>query len=131
MDVSFGGLLTNLKQNYNSGKYSLEDLSYSLQETVFAVLLEVAERAINHCGKNELLLGGGVACNKRLQQMLKKMCKEGGYKYFVPESQFLVDNAAMIAYQGILERKKATLNLDKIDIKPYWRTDDVEVDWKQ
>jgi len=36
----------------------------------------------------------------------------------------------MIAWQGILERKKATSNLDKVDIKPYWRTDDVEVDWK-
>jgi len=130
MDVSFGGLLTNLKQKYDSKKYSVEDLSYSLQETVFAMLLEVAERAINHCGKKELLLGGGVACNKRLQQMAKKMCEEGSYKCFIPEQQLLVDNAAMIAWQGILERKKATSNLDKVDIKPYWRTDDVEVDWK-
>lgn len=130
MDISLGGLLTNLKQKYDSKKYSLEDLSYSLQETVFAMLLEVAERAINHCQKKELLLGGGVACNKRLQQMAKTMCKEGSYKCFIPENQFLVDNSAMIAWQGILERGNATSNLNKIDIKPYWRTDNVEVNWK-
>lgn len=130
MDICLGGLLTNLKQKYDSKSYSLENIAYSLQETIFAMLLEVAERAINHCGKNELLLGGGVACNKRLQEMAKKMCEEGGYNCFIPENQFLVDNAAMIAWQGILEREKATLNLNKIDIKPYWRTDEVKVSWK-
>ena len=130
MDVSFGGLLTNLKQKYDSGKFLLEDLSYSLQETIFAMLLEVSERAINHCGKSELLLGGGVVCNKRLQEMAKKMCEEGGYKCFIPESQFLVDNGAQIAWQGILQRKEAITNIDSIDIKPFERTDDIEVDWK-
>lgn len=74
MDVSFSGMLTNLNQKLNSKKYSLEDLSYSLQETAFAMLIEVAERAMAHLGKNELLLGGGVACNKRLQEMARKMC---------------------------------------------------------
>ena len=103
MDVSFGGLLTNLKQKINSGKFSEEDLAYSTQETVFAMLLEVSERAMAHCGKKELLLGGGVCCNIRLQEMAKKMCEDRGAKCFIPENQFLVDNAAMIAWQGILE----------------------------
>ncbi|PIN86937.1 UGMP family protein [Candidatus Woesearchaeota archaeon CG10_big_fil_rev_8_21_14_0_10_44_13] len=130
-DVSFGGLLTNLKQKFDSKKYAMEDLAYSMQETVFAMLIEVSERAMAHTGKKELLLGGGVACNKRLQEMAKIMCKERDAEYFVPENQFLVDNAAMIAWLGILEHKAGIKSYaDKLDIKPYERTDDVIVKWR-
>lgn len=130
MDVSFGGILTNLKQKIDSGRFSKEDLAYSCQETVFAMLIEVAERAMAHCNKKELLLGGGVCCNKRLQEMAQIMCEERDAKCFIPENSLLVDNAAMIGWQGILERKKATLKLDKIDILTSERTDMVNVDWK-
>ena len=128
MDFSLSGILTNLKQKYDSRKYDVNDLSYSLQETVFAMLTEVAERAMAHCNKKELLLGGGVCCNKRLQEMTKIMCKERKAKFFVPENQYLIDNAAMIAYLGIL--KYNAQGPDKIiDINPSERTDDVEVSW--
>ncbi len=84
MDVAFSGILTKLRQMVESRKYRIEDLAYSLQETVFAMLVEAAERALAHTGKKELLLGGGVACNSRLQEMCKIMCKERGCKFFVP-----------------------------------------------
>jgi len=128
MDISVSGLLTNLKQKYDSKKYKIEDLAYSLQETVFGMLLEVAERAMAHCQKKELLLGGGVCCNKRLQEMAKKMCEERNAKCFIPPNDVLVDNGAMIAWQGILEQKNA-ISVEKADIKPYERTDDVIVNW--
>lgn len=129
MDISVGGILTNLKQKIKSG-FGKEDLAYSCQETVFAMLVEVAERAMAHCGKNELLLGGGVACNKRLQEMCIKMCNDRNSECFIPPNDVLVDNGIMISWQGILERKNATKDLDKIDIRPYWRTDQVAVDWR-
>ena len=131
MDVSFGGLLTNLKQKLSSGKYSKEDLCFSVQETIFAMLLEVSERAMAHCDKKELLLGGGVACNRRLQQMANEMCKERGAECFIPPDEFLVDNGAMIAWLGLIEYKAG--NMTKIEdssIKPYERTDDVDVNWR-
>jgi N6-L-threonylcarbamoyladenine synthase len=134
MDLAFSGILTKLDQMFKSGKYKLEDLSFSLQETIFAMLVESAERALAHTGKKELLLGGGVACNKRLQEMCRIMCEERGCKFFVPENQFLTDNAAMIAYLGeILFKKKIFVPVDgisKMDILPRERTDDVEVKWK-
>jgi len=130
MDVSFSGILTNLKVKYDSKKYRVEDLAFSLQETVFAMLTEVSERAMAHTGKNELVLGGGVACNKRLKEMCKIMCKERNAKFFVPKNGFLVDNGLMIAWLGILMKKNATKNLKKIDIRPYERTDDIEVTWR-
>ncbi|MBT3642423.1 tRNA (adenosine(37)-N6)-threonylcarbamoyltransferase complex transferase subunit TsaD [archaeon] len=131
MDVSFSGIQTQIKNLYDK-KTPIEDLAYSLQETVFAMLTEVAERALAHTGKKELLLGGGVACNARLQEMCQIMCNERGVKFFCPPKPLLVDNAAMIGYLG-LKMFKARLgesNLDKIDIKPRERTDEVQVNWK-
>ncbi|MDP7322321.1 MAG: KEOPS complex N(6)-L-threonylcarbamoyladenine synthase Kae1 [Candidatus Woesearchaeota archaeon] len=130
MDVSFSGILTNLKRKFDSKEHKVEDLCYSLQETVFAMMVEVAERAMAHTGKKELVLGGGVACNKRLREMCKIMCKERKAKLFVPENQFLVDNGVNIAWLGILMGKIAKRNHKGIDIKPYERTDDIKVMWK-
>ena len=113
--------------NISRKKYKIEDLAFSLQETVFAMLVEVSERAMAHTIKNELLLGGGVACNKRLQEMCRIMCEERNAVFFVPPNEFLVDNGGMIAWQGILQGKNAAKDYDPIDIKPYERTDDVDV----
>ena len=132
MDVAFSGMLTNLQQKINSKKYSLVDLSFSLQETAFAMLVEAAERALAHTGKKELLLGGGVGCNSRLQEMCRIMCKERDCKFFVPENNLLVDNAGMIAYLGeiMFEKGLGIKDLDKIDISPRERTDDIKVTWR-
>jgi len=134
MDVSFSGIQTKLKQMLDSGKYKIEDLSYSLQETIFAMLIEASERALAHTGKSELLLGGGVACNKRLQEMARIMCEERGCKMFVPEREFLVDQGAMIAYLGEILFNDGQFvsgqDIDSLDILPRQRTDDLEIKYK-
>ena len=128
MDVSFSGMLTNLKSKLESHK--LEDLAYSAQETAFSMLIEVSERAMAHTGKRELLLGGGVACNKRLQEMANIMCKERNAECFILENQFNVDNAAMIAWLGMLEWKNNIRpSFEEIKISPYERTDEVDISW--
>lgn len=132
MDVSFGGLLTNAKQKLGSGKYSKADLAYSIQETVFAMMIEVAERALAHTGKKELLLGGGVACNKRLQEMSRTMCRERNAKCFILPNEFNVDNGLMIAWLGLLEHKSGKrMKTGECTVKPYERTDEVAVFWRQ
>ena len=137
MDIALSGILTNLRQKLEKGE-SVQNLSYSLQETVFAMLVEVSERALAHVGKEELLLGGGVACNSRLQEMARMMCedREESVKFFCPERSLLVDNAGMIAYLGeIMFKAKANVfqisELEKVDILPKQRTDDVEVTWRK
>ncbi len=130
MDVSFSGLLTKMQQLYDKGE-KLQDLAFSLQETAFAMLVEAAERAMAHTGKKELVLGGGVGCNKRLQEMCSIMCEERGAKFFCPANEFLVDNAGMIAFTGeIMFNAGIKEKVDKVDIKPRERTDDVDVKWK-
>jgi len=131
MDISLGGMETNLKNKIKQKDHSKQDLCFSVQETVFAMLVEVAERAMAHTDKNELLLGGGVACNKRLQEMCDIMCKERKAKLFVLENQFLIDNAAMIAATGIeMHKAGVTTKINDSGIRPYERTDDVEVKWR-
>jgi N6-L-threonylcarbamoyladenine synthase/protein kinase Bud32 len=81
------------------------------------------------------LLGGGVACNSRLQEMCKIMCEERGAKFFCPERSLLVDNGAMIAFLGeIMFKSKSNLfskeQIKNVDIHPTERTDDIEVEWK-
>ena len=39
----------------------------SLQETIFAMLVEITERAMAHCNTSDVLIVGGVGCNLRLQ----------------------------------------------------------------
>jgi glycoprotease/Kae1 family metallohydrolase len=129
MDVTFSGLLTNVTQKLHSGKYSLPDLCYSIQETVFASVVEIAERALAHCQKTELVLGGGVACNTRLQEMCHQMCRARGAVCYIPDNQYNVDNAAMIAHLGILmytAGERTTL----ATIDPYQRVDQVQVTWR-
>jgi N6-L-threonylcarbamoyladenine synthase len=131
MDISLGGLSTNLKTKIKSGEFSKEDLCFSVQETVFAMLVEVAERALAHTGKNELVLGGGVACNKRLQEMCRIMCEERGATCYFLENQYYVDNAAMIAMAGIeMFNAGSKTKVTDSAIRPDERTDDVVVTWR-
>ena len=128
MDVAFSGLQTKIKNLLDKGG-DKATIAYSMQEVVFAMLVEAAERALAHTGKRELLLGGGVACNSRLQEMCRVMCEERGCKLFVPPRDLLVDNAGMIGYLG-LKMYKAGLGVEDFDISPRERTDDVEVIWR-
>jgi len=131
MDVAFSGILTHLERKV-IGKERVEDIAFSVQETVFAMLVEVAERAMAHCDRSELVLGGGVACNRRLQEMCRMMCAARGATCHIPPNELLVDNAAMIAWTGWVmhEKGKVTDDPATLQILPYERTDEVEVTWR-
>lgn len=131
MDVAFSGILTFIERRL-IGQERNEDVAFSVQETVFAMLCEVTERAMAHCDKRDLVLGGGVACNARLQEMARIMCADRGARCFVPPNDLLLDNAAMIAWTGHLMHTKGgiTDDAEELIIKPYERTDDVLVTWR-
>ena len=127
MDLAFSGLVSAAKDS----RATLPDVCYSLQETAFAMCVEVTERAMSLAGKNEVLLVGGVGANRRLQEMLRVMCEERGAQFYVPEHKYLGDNGAMIAYTGKLMLEKGlSLPIESSQIKPSFRSDEVEVTWK-
>ena len=129
MDLSFSGLSTAAAQA--AKKHDLADVCSSFQETAFAMLVEVTERALAHAEKKEVLLVGGVGANSRLREMLNIMCEERGARFFVPEKRFMGDNGSMIAYTGLVMLKAGvTTPLAESRVRPGYRTDEVEVVWK-
>ena len=130
MDMAFSGLMTAAKSKLDSG-HSIETVTFSLQENAFAMSCEVAERALAHTGKTELVLGGGVACNERLREMATIMTEERGVKCFIPSKDLCVDNGVMIGwlgYQMVKGNYKITEEDNKVHQK--YRTDMVEVTWR-
>jgi len=126
MDLSFSGLVTESVKKFKKG-IKAEDIAYSFQETCFAMLTEVTERAVAHTDKEEVLLVGGVAANKRLQEMLKIMTEERGAKFFVVPQEYAGDQGAMIGWTGILAHQKDyKVSIEKSQIKQKWRVDEVE-----
>ncbi|RLF80090.1 UGMP family protein, partial [Thermococci archaeon] len=110
--------------------YRVEDLAYSFQETAFAALVEVTERAVAHTGKEEVVLIGGVAANNRLREMIRIMCEDRGVEFFVPPYDLCRDNGAMIAYTGLRMFKAGIkFNLEETIVKQKFRTDEVKVIW--
>lgn len=135
MDVSFSGLLSFIEEKapqvLKTGEYTPEDLCFSLQETVFSMLIEITERAMAHCGSQEVLIVGGVGCNKRLQEMMEIMAKERGATLFATDERFCIDNGAMIAQAGweMFKSGQITPFEDTFCTQRY-RTDEVEVTWR-
>lgn len=131
MDLSFSGLSTAAKDAINAHPDEREDVCSSFQETAFAMLTEVTERAMAHIGKDELLLAGGVGANRRLQQMLQTMCEDRGGRFYVPENRYLKDNGSMIAYLGLIMLKSGnTTPLEQSQVRSNYRPDDAEVTWR-
>jgi N6-L-threonylcarbamoyladenine synthase len=108
-------------QNSLNKTISKEDLCFSMQETCFAMVAEVTERAMAHNDKKELLLVGGVGANKRFCKMLEIMCEERGAKFYKVPMDLAGDQGAMIAWEGYLRRKE----FGDIEVNPHWRTDEV------
>ncbi len=131
MDLSFSGLLTAAIRKYESGA-ALEDVCYSLQETAFAMLVEVTERALAHSKKSEVLLVGGVAANQRLREMLEVMTREHYADFFMPEMRYCGDNGAMNAWLGLLMYQHTkNLNMADTHVIQRYRTDQVDVPWME
>ena len=130
MDVSFSGIMTAALALKKKG-HRLEDIAYSVQETVFAMLAEVTERAMAHVGKDEVLLGGGVAQNTRLRTMIDEMAKERGARMFVPDRRLCMDNGAMIAWLGnIMYESGVCMDIADTAVEQRFRTDEVNVTWR-
>ncbi|GAB0089620.1 Probable tRNA N6-adenosine threonylcarbamoyltransferase [Sergentomyia squamirostris] len=141
MDVSFSGILSFIERHAvppkKPGKqkpvelWSPEDLCFSLQETLFAMLVETTERAMAHCDSNEVLIVGGVGCNERLQEMMGIMCAERGAKLFATDERFCIDNGLMIAHTGAeMFRSGSRMSWRDATVTQRFRTDDVEVTWR-
>ncbi|EGG11311.1 uncharacterized protein MELLADRAFT_115188 [Melampsora larici-populina 98AG31] len=146
MDISLGGILTKAEEytrdrrflgdqpttdDTPSDSFNSQDLCFSLQETVFAMLVEITERAMAHVGSDEVLIVGGVGCNERLQEMMKIMTEERGGRIFATDERFCIDNGIMIAHTGLLQfRMGFRTPIEKSSCTQRFRTDEVLINWR-
>ncbi|KAJ9114156.1 putative tRNA threonylcarbamoyladenosine biosynthesis protein kae1 [Naganishia adeliensis] len=153
MDVTLSGLLTATEQYISDPRYrgpqanlvpgeddhpanaekiiTMEDLCFTLQETVFAMLVEITERAMAHVGSGDVLIVGGVGCNERLQQMMGIMASERNGRVFATDESFCIDNGIMIAQAGLLAHRMGQRTpLSKSTVTQRYRTDAVHVTWR-
>ena len=121
---------TNLNVDIKT-PFTPADVCFSIQETIFAMLVEVTERAMAHCGINDVLIVGGVGCNVRLQKMMSVMVDARGGRGFDMDDRYCVDNGAMIAWAGLQEFKTGAVTpLKYATTTQRFRTDDVVVKWR-
>ena len=144
MDVSFSGILARVEElahrleqdpewtdTETGARITREDLCFTLQETVFAMLVEITERAMAHVGANQVLIVGGVGCNERLQQMMGMMAFERGGSVYATDERFCIDNGIMIAHAGLLAHEMGfKTELEESTFTQRFRTDEVLINWR-
>jgi len=136
MDVSLSGILTfaekEARERMRAGECTAADLCFSLQETIFAMLVEITERTMAHCNTNDVLIVGGVGCNVRLQEMMQTMVGQRGGRLYATDDRYCIDNGAMIAYAGLLAFGQGqTTPLSETTCTQRYRTDEVLVTWRE
>lgn len=115
-------------------KVTVEDLCYSLQENLFAMLVEITERAMAHVNSNQVLIVGGVGCNIRLQEMMQRMCEDrANGRVHATDERFCIDNGVMIAQAGLLQYRMGDIvkDLKETVVTQKFRTDEVYIAWRE
>lgn len=146
MDLSMSGILAHIdqlaKQMFSGKKppvdedtgepITAEDLCFSLQETLYSMLVEITERAMAHVQSNQVLIVGGVGSNLRLQEMMQLMVQDRkGGSIHATDERFCIDNGIMIAHAGLLSYRTGQTNeLWNTVCTQRYRTDEVFVKWR-
>ncbi|HVO33618.1 MAG TPA: tRNA (adenosine(37)-N6)-threonylcarbamoyltransferase complex transferase subunit TsaD [Elusimicrobiota bacterium] len=104
-DFSFSGLKTAVR-NYVASiperqlRASVPDICASFQESVVDVLVQKTLDAAHAHRLSSIVVGGGVAANRRLRSAFRSAGADRGLNVFLPDLQFCTDNAAMVAAAG-------------------------------
>ena len=104
LDFSFSGLKTAVLYTLQreAGNFSIPDLAASFQQAVIDILVHKTLRAAKQTGRRKIALSGGVSLNKALRAALQEACDRKGLELSVASPGFCADNAAMIAFAGLL-----------------------------
>ncbi len=126
LDFSFSGMKTALLYklrgpgNRLTDPWIIErkqtsDICASFEHAVVSTLARKCMRACQQHDIQQILIGGGVACNTRLRQVMNKLCAEQNIDATFAPPAYCTDNAVMIAglgYELFAAGKADSLNLD-------------------
>jgi N6-L-threonylcarbamoyladenine synthase len=100
---SFSGLKTAVLNAVRASRDLDADKSHiarGFQDSLIETLVEKTWRAANAFGRQRVVLGGGVACNRTLAAAMRARLEPEGAAVFTPSPRLATDNAAMIARAG-------------------------------
>ena len=125
-DFSFSGLKTAVFYEYKKIQETSDafkaDLAASFQAAVAETLLHKVRMAMTKTNLNELVIGGGVASNTYIRDILIRGLDDK--KIYFPPISRCTDNGAMIAYAGSFYLKDVEKDLT-LNIKPRWPLSDL------
>ena len=107
LDFSFSGLKTAVRRELESGRPTKKrraDIAASFERAVVEALVVKTTAAVRRLKPSALLLGGGVAANKRLRKELTERTSE---KLLATPPEYATDNAAMIGMAAYWSREQA------------------------
>lgn len=107
-DFSFSGMKTYVINTVHNMEQKgetpvLKDMGASIITGVVDSLVGNTERAAQDSGVRQLVVAGGVSANSFLRARCTELCREHGWKLFLPELKYCGDNAAMVGAQGYYE----------------------------
>jgi N6-L-threonylcarbamoyladenine synthase len=102
-NFSFSGLKTAARYLLPKLKGDfLADLCASFQQAIIDVLVRKTISAARKYRVNLVTVSGGVSCNQELRRQLGEACVHSGFEFKNAEPWLCTDNAAMIAFAGLL-----------------------------
>jgi N6-L-threonylcarbamoyladenine synthase len=102
-NFSFSGLKTAVRYLLPKLKGDfLADLCASFQQAIIDVLVRKAIAAARKYRVGLVTVSGGVSCNQELRKQLGEACVRGGLEFKNAQPWLCTDNAAMIAFAGLL-----------------------------
>ncbi len=110
-NLSFSGLKTQVIRAIKDDNHA--DIAASFTYTVCKVLKRKIENAIAVANKYNIcdfVVGGGVAANQEIRNLLQSICIANNLNFCPVDKRYCTDNGAMIAWAGLLTQKKATLD---------------------
>lgn len=113
-DYSFSGLKTSflyflrdqLAIDPEFIRNNMADLSAALQRTIIEILMNKLVRAAKSLRIKEVAVAGGVSANSGLRDALRMEADKQRWNLYIPDLQYTMDNAAMIAITGYFKYQK-------------------------
>lgn len=120
---SFSGLKTSLLYYLKNNPTVIEDghmndVCASYQEAVCDALIKRVDRALDHGQYKAFACVGGVTKNRTLRRKMESRAKRHGVRLLLTPMEFCTDNAAMIAYAGLLRYQAGSAVMEPADIQP-------------